>query len=393
MWNKLFLRLKTFLGTCKIWLFRKSRSRHLKESKSKVVTSLNTDLLDEQLQEIAENFDDEISISVLEDKIKHIETKKRTLSIRQRNKYNNKLDQLLLRASARLNRLRQLSFEEIDIERILILQKSLAKKNNGKFIKTINVDFDSIRDGENIISKLDMTQESFYPEKIMFQYPNEIETELSKLLNDLRIDNTFSDDDLFWHTTDEIATEQDAYGELENSNRHDEIEKIISYLKSHGIYHFYHVTNVKNISSIDKNGLYSWTQLNANKIEYYNLVADERSRNLDIKARKEDYVRLSFCESSPMFHSPKKKYLQTNIVYRISIECLRECEFEFSDMNATDSLKKIGTGLAFLMENVRLQLFKFKHYELDDMNKKYYQAEILIKRYIPKNHIIDKIPF
>jgi hypothetical protein len=72
-------------------------------------------------------------------------------------------------------------------------------------------------------------------------------------------------------------------------------------LRKNGIKILYHFTDESNVQSIRAHGLMSASTLLTKSISSV-MNSDEASRQLDIKAGLENYVRLSFCAKNPMMY-------------------------------------------------------------------------------------------
>ena len=165
-------------------------------------------------------------------------------------------------------------------------------------------------------------------------------------------------------------------------------KNIIPYLKSKNIHKFYHFTDERNLKSIIMHGgLYSWYGLQKMKIHSY-LSSNQLSRNLDVKYKLENYVRLSYVNYHPMssrvMYQEHKKIVWLEI--SLEVACLKETLF--SNMNATDNNVLIGDDLDFL-KTIDFNVFRYNYKDLDYKGKKRYQAEILVKDFIPIDYITN----
>lgn len=184
-----------------------------------------------------------------------------------------------------------------------------------------------------------------------------------------------------------VKQKEDKLALLYSKRKHD-ADYIISFLKEIGITCFYHFTDISNISSIKTNGgLYSWFYCKQNNITISKPGGDDLSRSLDRQYNLHDYVRLSFCKDHPMLYICKKSQRITNpVILEISIEVATISTTLFSDINAADRYHKIGEDIAFLRQ-LNYGLFKRSYFDLSEVEKKKYQAEILVKSYIPTKFI------
>jgi hypothetical protein len=391
MWLKLRKFLSFPILLFKKWKIKKERKQREKitEDVEKVV-EINEPTV-EHIEKLSENIENEISLTHLENQIEAISKVKNELTKKERNKYNNQLDQLLMRANARLRKLKGLTFEELDLERLIIEQRQLLSKQQNPATRKESIDFSKIRSCESMLNGIDLNKLDLYPEKATPPIPKYVEKELSDILAELLIDKSFEVEG-FVNEVEEQVTLDHEVSETETLIDRNETEKIIEYLKANGANYFYHVTNKENRLSIDQAGLYSWTFLEKNKIIYLNELTKGDSQKLDRSKNKQNYVRLSFCRASPMFY--KYKHLQTNIIYLIDINVLRTCDYEFSNMNATDRNVKFGNTLRFLKDYIKLKLTQSRYdWNWVEIDRKNYQAEILIKDHIPPEYIKNTIRF
>lgn len=297
----------------------------------------------------------------------------------------------LTKARVRLKYIESLSSLDSEFERILSEQKRLASKQN-RFQPYEVIDLGPLKSAE-----LDIIEKGFVENSILYQIANSESEELAEILASLEISNYFSDNED--ESLDDLVVNDELINPIPikevniiQSNQKIDTQLIINYLKAFNIHFIHHVTEKSNINSIKRLGLFSRKKLDNKGISYVNNVADSTSTSLDRKYSKEDYVRLSFCEATPMFH--KKKYLQSNIIFKVPIECLLEVEFEFSNMNGTDNRVKFGRTLEFLTNQVKvLKAAKGNFFDLQGDDKKYYQAEILVKEHLPAKFLTETIPF
>ncbi|MEN5086117.1 DarT ssDNA thymidine ADP-ribosyltransferase family protein [Sphingobacterium faecium] len=317
-------------------------------------------------------------------------------------KYSKELEDILRLITSRLTRIKSLTSEELEIERILNVQKSIAREEI-KFNVYRSLTLEKITSFED-----DLISDGFIDHTIISENSaySEETTDLDQFLKEIGIstESNFLVYEEAYELQNPITEVEvvELFAELNNLTAEDRADKtnlsdvddIINYLKEQGVKYFYHVTNYENLESIKRQGFFSWDYLDKKGIPYLNEVAGSLSRNLDKEKQLQNYVRFSFCKAMPMFYKKDNRDLQTNIILRISIDCLRECDFKFSNMNATDNLFKLGNSLAFLKNSVKIQIaLKNNYFVLEGIDKKYYQAEILIKQHVPAKYIIDYIPF
>jgi hypothetical protein len=161
-------------------------------------------------------------------------------------------------------------------------------------------------------------------------------------------------------------------------------------LQENNITILYHFTDHSNLKSIKENGgLYSWYYCDKNNIVIPMTGNSSLGRSLDLEFGLEDYVRLSFIKDHPMKHVAMKEGRITRpYLLKVSIEV---CYFEntrFSDMNAADRRHTNGDSVDFL-SSLRFDLFHKRYFDLNPIEKKQHQAEVLVKTWIPAEYITN----
>ena len=161
-------------------------------------------------------------------------------------------------------------------------------------------------------------------------------------------------------------------------------------LKENRITKLYHFTDFDNLESIIKHGgLYSWADCRDKGIKIPKPGSSGPSRSLDERDHLEHYVRLSFVEDHPM------KYVAMN-EGRISNPAILEIDLEaalwddtlYADRNATRNGANVGGTLDDL-KAIRFGLFNrmMRYFDMTDEAKMHYQAEVLVKNFIPLKYI------
>lgn len=166
-------------------------------------------------------------------------------------------------------------------------------------------------------------------------------------------------------------------------------------LQKNNIQILYHFTDLANVSSIKKNGgLYSWHYMDVNNIDIPFPGGSPLSRTLDKQYGLEDYVRVSFTKNHPMMHvAIGDGRIRHPIILNIDVSV---CYFEktkFANMNAARNGHSCGSNVEDL-QAIKFHLVKLKdQFNINQEERPYYQAEVLIKTWIPINFItnIDKI--
>ena len=167
----------------------------------------------------------------------------------------------------------------------------------------------------------------------------------------------------------------------------------IEHLRMKNIVCFYHFTEKSNLQSIRKyRGLYSWYYCKQNNIPIQSPGGDYDSRNLDVFHGLQDYVRLSFCNKHPMAYVKRDEASKQNVnkdfvILHIAIEVAGFMDTQFSDMNAADKRENHGGSYQDL-KNVNIPLTQRNYLAIiDPLLKKQYQAECMVKTFIPIEYI------
>lgn len=176
---------------------------------------------------------------------------------------------------------------------------------------------------------------------------------------------------------------------MEKKQNWQEFEKV---LKEGRITKLYHFTDFDNLESIIKNGgLYSWADCRDKGIKIPKPGSSGPSRSLDERDHLEHYVRLSFVEDHPMkFVAMNEGRISNPVVLEIDLEPALWKDSLYSDRNATRSGAIVGGDFANLM-TIRFGLFNrmMRYFDMTEEAKMHYQAEVLVKNFIPLKYITN----
>jgi len=153
----------------------------------------------------------------------------------------------------------------------------------------------------------------------------------------------------------------------------------------------YHFTDRSNIDMIKKmGGLYSWNYLQRNNISVPMPGGDNLSKMLDSRHGLQNYVRLSFCSNHPMkYVAMNEGRINNPVLLHIDPSVVTFKDTLFSDMNATKSGHIKGGALEDL-KRVRFNVCRQpNHFNLTEDEKPYYQAEVMIKEFLPAKYILN----
>lgn len=162
-------------------------------------------------------------------------------------------------------------------------------------------------------------------------------------------------------------------------------------LEEHKIVKLYHFTDRDNLESIIANGgLYSWMDCERKGIKINKPGGSPVSRQLDSGRNLEDYVRISFTTQHPMMYVAMKDGRISNpVILEIDTDVIYWKDTCYSNLNAAKHTIRpnIGEGLADFKQ-IHFQSVKaHKHFDLPEEEQPYFQAEILVKNFIPLEYI------
>lgn len=172
-------------------------------------------------------------------------------------------------------------------------------------------------------------------------------------------------------------------------NRKSNWEEYIKVLRDNNITKLYHFTDRDNLEGIIKNGgLYSWADCESKGIQIQKPGGSDLSRNLDYRSNLQNYVRLSFTAQHPMMYVAMNDGRISNpVILEIDTEVIEWQDTRFSDCNATKSDANVGESLDDLKRIHFSSVKARKHFDLDEDEQPYYQAEVLVKNFVPLKYI------
>lgn len=162
-------------------------------------------------------------------------------------------------------------------------------------------------------------------------------------------------------------------------------------LEVHGINKLYHFTDRDNLESIIKNGgLYSWMDCERKGIKINKPGGSTVSRQLDTSRSLGDYVRLSFTTQHPMMYVAMKDGRISNpVILEIDLEVVYWNESIYANLNAASykAIPNIGPNISDFKQIHFQSLKARKHFDLPENEQPYFQAEVLVKNFIPLEYI------
>ena len=162
-------------------------------------------------------------------------------------------------------------------------------------------------------------------------------------------------------------------------------------LEEHGITKLYHFTDRDNLESIIMNGgLYSWMDCERKDIKINKPGGSSVSRQLDSERRLGDYVRVSFTTQHPMMYVAMKDGRISNpVILEIDPEVVYWNETLYANLNAARYTIEPNIGPTISdFKQIHFQSVKArKHFDLPEEEQPYFQAEVLVKNFIPLEYL------
>lgn len=158
-------------------------------------------------------------------------------------------------------------------------------------------------------------------------------------------------------------------------------------LEENKITSLYHFTDRSNLKSIKQYGaLFSWHHCITNNISIPVPGGNQLSRDLDTRKGLQDFVRASFTRNHPMMYVYPIRN-RDNIILELDVEIIYWKGTRFANMNATRNNVNVGDTFDDFNQ-LRFDLFKYpNHFRLSEVDRPYYQGEILVPTKIPLKFI------
>lgn len=155
-------------------------------------------------------------------------------------------------------------------------------------------------------------------------------------------------------------------------------------LEDNNIISLYHFTDRDNLASIIENGgLYSWADCEDKNMKIAKPGGSMQSRELDSRKGLEHYVRVSFTRKHPMMYVAMNEGRISNpVILEIDPAVIYDKDSKFSDRNAAKGDASIGSSIDD-MRRIHFDSIKRGYFNLDADEQPYFQAEVLVKNFIP----------
>lgn len=156
-------------------------------------------------------------------------------------------------------------------------------------------------------------------------------------------------------------------------------------IEREGIKKLYHFTDRDNLQSIIQNGgLYSWADCEKKGITIAKPGGSDGSRQLDTRDGLQHFVRASFVTQHPMMYVAMNEGRISNpVLLEIDTQVIYWKGSKYADRNATKNGANVGGDLEDFKAIHFSAIKANKHFDLDDDEQKFYQAEVLVKNFIP----------
>ena len=279
----------------------------------------------------------------------------------------------------------KLLFDKVVARRASLPEKDYNKEKFQRF-HTFTNRYESIVSEPEIINQLVDSKRTVLPE---IQNKVAIDNTKPKLIEGkLKVIDQKNRIELGNNTKVKVAVPDQNVVQLKDQKICDRIQKI---LKSNKVNRLYHFTDRSNIQSIlTAGGLLSYSEIKSRGISIQYFGSSEFSRSRDQQKGLGNFVRLSFTRHHPMMYSVHKGGRMPNpVVLHIDpAVCLWNTTL-FADQNAVRNNFNFGGDLSDF-EMIRMDVVtKYKHFDLSEEDKPYYQAEVMVQSYIPLSMIMN----
>lgn len=162
-------------------------------------------------------------------------------------------------------------------------------------------------------------------------------------------------------------------------------------LKSNKVLKLYHFTDKSNLLSIIENeGLYSWSEIIKKGLSVKRPGGSDISHIIDNKYDYDNYVHLSICKKHPMMYAAiNDARIHDPFILEIDPEVIYDVDTVYSDRNTTRRDCKIGSSIKDFNAIHFCSAKSHSVFDLDEEERPFYQAEILVKGFIPKAYILN----
>ena len=173
---------------------------------------------------------------------------------------------------------------------------------------------------------------------------------------------------------------------MEKKSNWQEFKAVLDEQKIAKLYHF---TDRENLDSIIKNGgLYSWGDCVEKGFAVARPGGSDASHQIDKRYGLQKYVRVSFTREHPMMYVAMGDGRISNpVVLEIDLDVIYGENTMYADRNAAKNGMNVG-GTLDDFKKIHFQSVKArKHFDLPEEEQMFFQAEVLVKNFIPLEYI------
>lgn len=192
---------------------------------------------------------------------------------------------------------------------------------------------------------------------------------------------------------EEVERQERQRLEALSSELKEDWQNILNVLQKNGIKYLYHFTDRSNIPLIKRyGGLLSWSYCEKHGIKIPRPGGGDLSRQLDVCRNLQDYVRLSFTSEHPMKYIAKSDGRikdPVNLIIDIKAACISNTLY--ANKNATIKREPVNIGSSIAdLEQIHFNSVKVRtHFDLDNDERSFFQAEVMVKTFLSKKYIIN----
>lgn len=174
-------------------------------------------------------------------------------------------------------------------------------------------------------------------------------------------------------------------------NRKSNWQELKSIIEQHGVKKLYHFTDRDNLESIIKNGgLYSWADCDAKGITIPKPGGESLSRSLDRRDGLQNHVRVSFVKDHPMMYvAMNEQRISNPVILEIAPEVIWWQDSLYCNMNVTRNGASYGGDAEHLKQIHFNTVLRKRYFDLDEDEKAFYKAEVMVKNFIPLQYITN----
>lgn len=174
-------------------------------------------------------------------------------------------------------------------------------------------------------------------------------------------------------------------------NKKNNWQEFKSVIERNGVKKLYHFTDRGNLESIIQNGgLYSWADCESKGIKIPRQGGNGLSRDLDTRNGLQHYVRTSFVKDHPMmFVAMNEQRISNPVILEIDPEVVWWEGSLYCNKNVTRNDADYG-GTVDHLEQIHFDtVLKNRYFDLDESEKPFYNAEVMVKNFIPLEYITN----